>query len=466
MADRRIRLALAIVVAGVLAAGAVALATSRGSQPLQPTRSSSPLVSLGQPIAPYRVGTAPKVGWIEMGAADPDGRHTRAVLYHTFHKVRRGRNLVNVCADVGYESQLRSLPVQPFGNCITPEDPARLQPVTWSMGSGTREPLTVRGQVTEDVRRLVLDGPGGTYDVPLSRHRAFLVLYSSRAKGHATLTAHLRDGTTRFFEFDLPPQFGFPGSAKAPDPGGLPAWNVSADLRTTGPRKGQTCAQFHEDFDNNAARGRSGGEFGPPMCGDLTVAPLFADAMQFGPRRTMGIFGPGRHAPRRLIVWGAVSDAVRQVALVGPDGPRRLALSPVGRAFITVYPRGAKPADVTVAATLADGRVLRYTAPHLLNATTIAPSPRLVGRVGMRIARSDPRKLVITMTLSHPAQRLEIVMRGRHVPMVPTRDAHYVGIYDTRGTGLTIGVGRIYAMHALMWDSEGRSTTLYRARLR
>jgi hypothetical protein len=466
MADRRVRLAVAIVVACVLAAGAVALATSGGGQPHQPTRSASPLVSLGQPIAPYRVGTPPKVGWIEMRAADPDGRHTRAVLYHTFHKVRRGRDLLNVCADVGYESQLRRLPVQPWGNCITPEDTARLQPVTWSTGTGTGEPVTMRGQVTREVRRLLLDGPGGTYDVPISRHGAFLVLYSSRARGRGTLTAHLRDGSTRFFAFALPPQFRMPGSAQARDPGGLPAWSVGAQLRPSGPRKGQTCAQFAQDTDVNAARGRTGGAFGPPMCGDLAVAPLIADAMRFGPRRTPGTFGQGPHAPRRLIVWGAVSEAVRRVAVIGPGGTRGLPLSAVGRAFITVYPRGVRPADVTIEARLSDGRVLRYRAPHLLNAQHIPLPPRLVGRVGMRVARTDRAKLVLTFSLSRPARRVEIVMRGRHVRMVRTGGARYVGVYDTRGTGLTIGIGRIYAMQAHVWYSEGRDTTLYRARLR
>jgi hypothetical protein len=466
MADRRVRLALAIVVVAVLAAGAVALATSGGGPPRQPTRSSSPLVSLGQPIAPYRVGTPPKVGWIEMRVVHPGGGHASAVLYHTFHKVRRGRNLLFVCADTGPERQLRTLPVQPFGNCIAPADARRAQPVTWSMGTGTGQPVTIRGQVSDDVQRLVLDGPGGTYDVPLSRHRAFLVMYSSRAKGHATLTAHLRDGTTRFFAFDLPPQFRAPGTARARDPGGLPAWNVSASVRPSGSRNGQTCAQFEQDIDVHAARGRTGGDFGPPMCGDLRAAPLFADAMRYGPRPAPVSFGPGPHSPRRLIVWGAVSGAVRQVTVVGPDGPRRLPLSRIGRAFIAVYPPTVDPADVTVETTLADGSVRRYPAPHLLNAAVELGPPLLVGRVGMRISRADRAKLVITVTLSRPARRFEIVMRGRHVLMRRTRGARYVGVYDTRGTGLTIGIGRIYAMHAIVWTTDGRSTTLYRARLR
>jgi hypothetical protein len=80
----------------------------------------------------------------------------------------------------------------------------------------------------------------------------------------------------------------------------------------------------------------------------------------------------------------------------------------------------------------------------------------------MRIARSDPRKLVITMTFTRAAHRVAIVMRGHRVAMRRVGGARYVAVYDTRGTGLTIGVGRIYAMHAIV-DS---GTTLYRARLR
>lgn len=461
MADRRVRLGVALAVVCVLAAGAAALATSGGG-PHQPTRSSSPLISLGQPIAPYRVGAAPKVGWIEMRAVRPGGRQTTAVLYHAFHKVRSGRDLLFVCADTGPERTLRRLPVQPFGNCVAPADERSAQPVTWSMGTGTGEPITIRGQVSGDVQRLVLDGPGGTYDVPLSRHRAFLIIYGSRAKGHATLTAHLRDGGTRFFAFDLPPQFRTPGSALARDPGGLPAWGVSAYVRPSGARKGQTCAQFRQDTDVHALPGRAGGEFGPPMCGDLAAAPLFADAMPYAPRPGPVAFGPGPRSPRRLIVWGAVSGTVRQVAVLTPDGRRGLALSQTGRAFIAVYSGRVRPVDVVLEVTLADGRVLRYRAPRRLNATVEPEPPLLVGRVHMRIARSDPRELVITMAFTRRPDRVAIVMRGHRVAMRRMAGARYVGIYDTRGTGLTIGVGRIYAMHAIVDDG----TTLYRARLR
>lgn len=360
MADRRLRLALAIAVVCALAAGAVALATSGGGEPHQPTRSSSPLVSLGQPIAPYRVGAPPKVGWIEMRAVHPGGRHTTAVLYHTFHKVRRGRDLRFVCADTGPERTLRRLPVQPFGACIAPADGPGAEPVTWGMGTGTHAMVTIRGQVSDEVRRLVVEGPGGTYDVPLSRHRAFLIIYSAKARGHATLTAHLRDGGTRFFAFDLPPHFRTPGSALARDPGGLPAWSVSAYVISAGARTGQTCAVYREDVDI-ARRGRIGGAIGPPLCGDLRSATLLADTTR---------------ASGRLFVWGAVSTAVRAIAVAGPDGRRSLPLSRTGRAFLAVYPSSVRPDDIVLEVRLADGRLLRYRAPRRLNAEVPSPPPK------------------------------------------------------------------------------------------
>lgn len=333
----------------------------------KPVRSSSSLVSIGQPIAPYRAGE-PELGWIELRAPDPDGGPAHAMLFHRDSRESGGRSIGRSCAEYGIESALRDYPVNDGGTCVA-QDPRLPDPALMpALGTGAGQPVSLHGQVSSEVARLVVSGPGGTYDVPRSRHGMFLILYSAGAEGTTTLTAHLRDGSTRFESFELPPDTAPPGSVEAPDPGGLPAWTVAAEERSWGSRKGQTCAQFVQRIDARAAPGRSGGEAGAPLCGDLRSGPLIADATAYGPRPGRHPFGPGPGSPERLIVWGAVAPAVREVRVTGPDGTRELPLSEIGRAFITVHPGDVTPDEVAVEATLADGRVLRFPAPARIGA--------------------------------------------------------------------------------------------------
>ena len=77
---------------------------------------------------------------------------------------------------------------------------------------------------------------------------------------------------------------------------------------------------------------------------------------------------PARSRRGALIVWGAVATSVRGVRIVDPrHGSRRLALSPVGRAFIAVYPTSARPRSIALEVTLADWTVQRHAGPRRLN---------------------------------------------------------------------------------------------------
>lgn len=157
----------------LLAIGTVAFAAAvSDGDPQQPTRSTSPLLSIGQPITPYRAGD-PAEGWIEMRARNLDGPGHRAVLYHTFTKLRRGRPQRHVCAEVGGERQLRRYPVRDGGSCRVIEPRLASPPLGFGVATDGRQ-VMIHGQASAEVRRVVVDGPGGTYEVPLSRHRAFL----------------------------------------------------------------------------------------------------------------------------------------------------------------------------------------------------------------------------------------------------------------------------------------------------
>ena len=98
------------------AAGAVALVAAvvplafPDDPARKPVRSSSSLVSVGQPIAPYRAGE-PELGWIELRAPDPDGGPARAMLFHRDSRESGGRSVSRNCAEYGIESALQDYPV-------------------------------------------------------------------------------------------------------------------------------------------------------------------------------------------------------------------------------------------------------------------------------------------------------------------------------------------------------------------
>lgn len=440
---------LAILVLVVLTAvAALALAQT----PKHPTTSSSPLVSIGQPIAPQRIGTPPRTGLIEMRAEDPDGGRARAVLFHRFRKERHGRRLLHVCATPGYERELRRRPVPPFGNCTTPEDPRRHQPFLLTYGSGTYPngrsvPVQLVGLVDETVTRLVLEGPGGTYEVPRSAHGAFLVLYSSKARGNATLTAHFRDGHTEFREVRMPLGL-FPldrRAASARDPHGHGDWSIVAHERPMGTLAGQTCAQFRHLIPDISA----------PMCGDLRRHAVFADVTRWGPTRAASSFGPTPRSLRRVILWGAAARGVRAVrAAAGGEPARELPLAEAGRAFIAVYPRRVDPATIRLEVDLADGTTQTFTAPDELNVTRLRDQPRLRGRVS---AGLDGPLITLRARLGRPARAFRISFYGRRIVM--RREGAgltYSGVYDRRrGKRRTVRSGRRYPVTLVLCGPEG-----------
>jgi hypothetical protein len=451
MTSRRIprgRLVLACTAVGVLVAAAVALAMSGGSEPSHPTRSASPLLSIGQPIKPYRAGKPP-TGFIEMRITSPDGRHTRAVLYYAHSKLRRGKRVLEDCTNIGAERWMRHARTDIDISCLDRAPASGADPLSLSTGWGTNEPVTITGQASRDVARLVVEGPGGTYTVPLARHRAFILMYSHKARGTATLTAHMRDGSTRFYKEVLPPTLIPTGTAQARDPGGRFAWHVSAGPISSGPHKGQTCAQF------GAERLRR--DSADPLCGDLSNHPMFAGAQ--------------RHASR-LVVWGAVAPSAREIRMTDAKGTRRLALSAVGRAFIAVYPADTNPATITLAVTRADGSVERHAAPRLVSARIKEGIPQFFGPpVTLRVSGSNPDQIVISATLTTAATKLVVTLGGRQVRLHRAggsgRRLRYAGIYDTsRGKRHTFTRRHIYGGHLVICSRDACGTIVARARLR
>jgi hypothetical protein len=378
------RLVLALALVATAAGGVVAVATSRDDDrdpaPPAATRDVPGIVALARPVEPIDLGRAPR--WaIEMRITAPDGREGGLAA---FRRTRRsgGRLVHERCAIGGSERDLRRTR-KPFGNCW---DEASPEPWSITTGASSEGPVSISGVVAPRVRRLTIAGPGGTFVVPRSRTGAFLVVYGRRATGRAVLTAQLADGTTRFFRIEVPPSQRPPGVAVAQDPGGLPAWYVAGFRQDRGPRSGQTCFAVGQDSAIREHGARAGGTRLPLVCGDLGHAPVIARTVRLAPDHPPGILGPGRFAPRRTILAGAVTGAARSVAVTGPAGRRQLALSDAGRAFVAVFAADVPPAALTLEVTLADGTVQRYVNPVAVNgATAERPPPQIAGKMTARI---------------------------------------------------------------------------------
>lgn len=458
-----------LVLAAVLLAltgGVVAWAASSGTDvdpaPPAATRDVPGVVSIAQPIAAIPVGSTPP-GSIELRVVEPDGTRL-AVLAFRETRTSSGRKVDRRCALLGREVQLRALE-EALGNC---HDRTGTEPWSISTSASSEGSVTVGGVASERVRRLTIAGPGGTFVVPISPGGAFLVAYGRRATGRAVITATLDDGTTRFFRTEVPPSFRSPGAVLARDPEGLPDWYTTASLRDRGARKGQTCAQVVQQRRIRAAGLKAGGTFLAPACGDLARAPLFARTVTTRPSASLGTFGGGRNVPRRTVLVGAARKDVKSVSLTGPSGRQALKLADASRAFLAVLPASVRPAQLTLKATLADGRTERYANPVAVNrATTENPPPRLLGRPTLELEGPGTRRATLRVRLAGTANRVEATLLGREIRLRRAGPGTtYQGVYDgNRGARRRLVRGSIQPF-SLVICGDTCSTQLQRVRAR
>lgn len=401
-------------------------------------------VSVGEPIEPYRAG-GPASGWMEARAINPDGGPTQALLFYRSGRPARQRS----CAAVGSERALRKYPVRQGGACLS----SRGQRDPWfvSVTTGPRQPVVVFGQTNAAVTELQVSGPGGTFVVPRTRHGAFLVVYSRRASGTATLTARLRDGSSRTEVVELPPTFDPPGRVLASDPGGKPPWRAAAHLRRSGNRAGQTCSEVDQrtDFTTGSAI-----PFNRSVCGDLTADPVVADLAHAAPARGRDA-RPSDAAERRLVLWGAAGPEVKAVTALGPDGRRELPLAAAGRAFVTVYGPEVAESAVSLEVTLADGSVRHFATPRRLNAKRPKPAvrPRLAKPIDAALIDRGGSQVALSAALTAPATRVHATFLGKRIVMRPVAGdpAHWRGLFVASTERRTRpAVGRRYAVRLVV----------------
>lgn len=470
----RLPVAPLLIVLALLLGGGVVMALAAGGDEADPvppaaTADVPGVVSIGRPIAPYRAGR-PATGQMEMRAKDPTTRRASGILFHRYDKVRKGRRVTFDCFEHGPERALRMYPTDSGGSCRQTSPVPIDEPWSISTGSGSDSSTVLAGSVTDQVVRLTVAGPGGTFVVPRSQHGGFVVLYAGDVTGRAVLTATLRDGSTRYHRTSLPPSFRPDGVAVATDPGGLPEWYAGAGLRRGGPREGQTCLQVLQDHALRAKDPRrQGGTSLAPVCGDPRRGPVFARTVELRPSDRLSTFSPGRFAPRRTILAGVAGPQVRSLAVDAPGGTRELPIAPAGRAFLVVFPATVAPAALTLRVTLADGTVRAFRNPVAVNrATSENPPPSIRGRVGLQQTPAGGRRLRLTARLTAAPRRFEITFLGREVRLrrIPGTADRYAGFYDgDRGVRRPIVPGRIYRFGVLLCG-DVCSVTEYRARLR
>jgi hypothetical protein len=98
---------------------------------------------------------------------------------------------------------VRVFPVDGGGACIEATYLRRLEDIAFGVVVTGRSATVISGFASPAVERLELISAGSREIVPLSRHRAFLIVFDEAARGSAQLTAHIRDGSVRIHRVDL-----------------------------------------------------------------------------------------------------------------------------------------------------------------------------------------------------------------------------------------------------------------------
>ncbi len=155
------------------------------------------------------------------------------------------------------------------------------------------------------------------------------------------IVALYRDGSTRAFG-------GLERRASAVDPLGYSSWVAEHERAYPSSAGRRACVVVWL----GPLPGRSG------ECGSTGASPFF-----FAIRRAGGEISTRRHT----VVFGAISQAVTDLTVTGPDGPRRPAISRRGRSFIAVFAGDVPVSQLTLSFVLRDGRTLSYTGRREFN---------------------------------------------------------------------------------------------------
>ena len=411
---------LVAVAVVVVLGGAAFVALTAGDEPDRRRtvagHSSNPHVAAARPVAPRRVGRRPQSTEI-MRVRPPGGGTELAVTVKRVIRDRGPKAFRRVrCLDAVSTRRVRTHRFRASVACVplrgVPPGPGLAMSITGGLG---QDGARMGGFAPRGTRRMTIAGAGPTVDVPLGRHGAWFAIVDDTARRTLTLTAELADGSTRFERLRFPSGIVPADTPEVDDPTDGSTWSVLASRRSGGGREGQTCVQFFR-LD---ARGMESG-FGPPMCGDLRREPLFVDALERGPGPQTK-FGGDPHVERRMVVWGAASERVRELRVLAAGETHDVEIAD-HRGFILVLPPEVEREDVTVEAVLSDGAERTWRAPERAGAARFH-------RPGIRITRE------LTATIDRRRDRvlLAIGIAGRPDKVKVNFQSHPTYLRRARG---------------------------------
>jgi hypothetical protein len=423
--------ALVVVLAGAVVAVVVARASigpGEGHQApvaVSARQAAGGPLAVGRPEQARRVGRAPQA-LLELRAPDPQGGTGFAI---TVKRVRRERARPAawrdvLCLDVVRADRVARRRFRASGGCRPASGvPDEVSSLLFASTATMDGPVRMSGFAPEGTRRMTVAGLGPTAELPVGRHGAWFLAVAGDVRATLTVTAELRDGTTRFQRLRVPSGPVPPDAPEARDPVDGSSWAVSSAVRNGGDRKGQTCVQFF----NLGANGREQG-FGAPMCGDLRRQPLFVDALERGPGPQTK-FGGGPDVAPRLVVWGAASTRVRALELTSPDGSRPVPIAEEGRGFIAVLPGSVRRADVTLRATLADGTTRELRAPDRVGVAPLTRTPLRRTQPLRAVVQRSRSRILLTLGVLGDPDRVKVVFQHHAVYLgaVPGKRGLYAG---------------------------------------
>ncbi len=184
---------------------------------------------------------------------------------------------------------------------------------------------------------------GARVDASARRGVALALLPGFLDRKEVVIVARYRDGATRTFG-------GFARRASVADPLGGPSWLAEHERAYPNMARRRACVLVWID----PVISRTG------ECGSTKRSPFF-----FAVRRNSQ--SSRRVTTRHTAVFGALSQAVSDVTVTGPQGPQRPAISSRGRSFIALLSGHVHFSKLTVSFVLKDGRTLSYTGRRQLN---------------------------------------------------------------------------------------------------
>jgi hypothetical protein len=194
---------------------------------------------------------------------------------------------------------------------------------------------------------------GARVDASARRGVAIALMPGFLDRKEVVILARYSDGSTRTFG-------GLDRRANVADPLGGPSWLAEHERAYPNTARRRACVVVWID----PVLGRSG------ECGSTGGPPFF-----FAIRRnsqSSDVAGE-QVTTRHTAVFGALSQAVSDVTVSGPQGPRRPAISKRGRSFIALFAGHVPVSRLTVSFVLKDGRTLSYAGRRQLN---LAPPAR------------------------------------------------------------------------------------------